>query len=120
MPRAQINERSALCLLALLDPYAQEGVARINCSAYRYHTDNGLGARAYRKDYAPNTRETFRRQTMHQFVQAGIANYNPDLPGRPVNSPAVISWETDVWIADEPSHLIHFNGVRFLGPYPHT
>lgn len=28
-----------------------------------------------------------------------------------------ISWETEVWIADSPSHLIHFNGERFLGPY---
>ena len=26
------------------------------------------------------------------------------------------AWETEVWIADAPSHLIHFNGVRFLGP----
>jgi hypothetical protein len=29
-----------------------------------------------------------------------------------------ISWETEVWIADDPEHLIHFNGERFLGPYP--
>lgn len=29
-----------------------------------------------------------------------------------------IAWETDVWIADAPSHLIHFDGERFLGPYP--
>lgn len=28
-----------------------------------------------------------------------------------------IAWETDVWVAENPSHLIHFNGVRFLGPY---
>lgn len=29
----------------------------------------------------------------------------------------VISWETEVWVADAPDHLIHFNGERFLGPY---
>ncbi|MBM3323046.1 restriction endonuclease [candidate division WOR-3 bacterium] len=29
-----------------------------------------------------------------------------------------ISWETEVWVADDPVHLIHFNGERFLGPYP--
>jgi hypothetical protein len=29
-----------------------------------------------------------------------------------------ISWETEVWVADHPDHLIHFNGERFLGPYP--
>lgn len=28
-----------------------------------------------------------------------------------------ISWETEVWIADSPDHLIHFNGDKFLGPY---
>ena len=28
-----------------------------------------------------------------------------------------ISWETEVWVADSPTHLIHFDGERFLGPY---
>jgi hypothetical protein len=41
----------------------------------------------YGKEYAPNTRETFRRFTMHQFVEAGIAVQNPDRPDRPINSP---------------------------------
>jgi len=30
---------------------------------------------------------------------------------------ADISWETEVWCAEAPTHLIHFNGARFLGPY---
>ncbi|HEA28606.1 MAG TPA: restriction endonuclease [Leeuwenhoekiella sp.] len=30
---------------------------------------------------------------------------------------AKIAWETEVWIADNPDHLIHFNGDKFLGPY---
>jgi hypothetical protein len=28
-----------------------------------------------------------------------------------------IAWETVVWVADAPTHLIHFNGSRVLGPY---
>jgi hypothetical protein len=28
-----------------------------------------------------------------------------------------IAWETEVWIAENPDHLIHFNGDKFLGPY---
>ncbi len=44
----------------------------------------------YGKDYAPNTRETVRRQSMHQFVQAGVCLYNPDKPERPVNSPHAV------------------------------
>lgn len=87
LPSAQQNERSALCLLALLDlrPDADWSAA----------TDPLIGItpimdwirQHYKKDYAPNTRETVRRQTMHQFVQAGIALYNPDQPDRPINSP---------------------------------
>jgi len=28
-----------------------------------------------------------------------------------------ISWATEVWFADSETHLLHFNGERFLGPY---
>jgi len=28
-----------------------------------------------------------------------------------------IAWETEVWIANNPDHLVHFNGDKFLGPY---
>lgn len=27
-----------------------------------------------------------------------------------------IAWETEVWMAEMPSHMIHFNGDKFLGP----
>ena len=28
-----------------------------------------------------------------------------------------IAWETEVWVASDPDHLIHFNGDKFLGPH---
>lgn len=28
-----------------------------------------------------------------------------------------IAWETEVWIADNPDHMVHFNGDKFIGPY---
>ncbi|MGG1945729.1 BsuBI/PstI family type II restriction endonuclease [Trinickia sp. NRRL B-1857] len=28
-----------------------------------------------------------------------------------------IAWESEVWIADNPDHMIHFNGDKFLGPH---
>jgi len=43
-------------------------------------------AEKYGKRYAPNTRETVRRQTVHQFVAAALVVPNPDKPDRPVNS----------------------------------
>ncbi len=30
---------------------------------------------------------------------------------------ANILWNTRVWIAEEPEHLIHFDGDRLVGPY---
>lgn len=30
---------------------------------------------------------------------------------------ANLAWETEVWIASDPDHLIHLNGPKFLGPY---
>jgi type II restriction enzyme len=27
-----------------------------------------------------------------------------------------IAWETEVWVAEIPDHLIHFDGERFLSP----
>jgi hypothetical protein len=40
----------------------------------------------YGKEYAANSRETIRRQTVHQFEQARLINRNPDDPSRPTNS----------------------------------
>jgi hypothetical protein len=90
MPRAQQNERSALCLLALLDLSPEKRWADALAPLIGITPIMDWVRRLYDKNYAPNTRETVRRQTMHQFVQAGVALYNPDLPTRPVNSPAAV------------------------------
>lgn len=29
-----------------------------------------------------------------------------------------VAWESEVWIAEDPAHMIHFDGDKFLGPYP--
>jgi len=43
--------------------------------------------RAYHVSYAPNTRETVRRQVLHQLVLANVADYNLFAPELPTNSP---------------------------------
>jgi adenine-specific DNA-methyltransferase len=88
VPREQQNERSALVLLALLRMTPR--------NSWSAATDPMLGITEmmnvfrdhFAKEYAPNTRETVRRFTVHQFVQIGLVVANPDDPGRPVNSPA--------------------------------
>jgi len=90
MPRPQQNERTALCLLCLLNmtpdkPWSEAGNPLVGITPIM-----DWSRQHYGKDYAPNTRETFRRQSMHQFVDAGICLYNPDKPDRPVNSPYAV------------------------------
>lgn len=90
MPRAQQNERSALSLLALLNLGPNKGWDKAEAPLLGITPIMDWSREQYGKEYAPNTRETFRRQTMHQFVDAGIALYNPDKPDRPVNSPRAV------------------------------
>lgn len=33
---------------------------------------------------------------------------------------ANIAWETEVWLAEEPDHMIHFDGTQFLKPHGQT
>jgi len=85
-PRGQLNERSALVLLAILDmtPARQwsdaadplMGIAPIMDWVFEH----------YSKKYKPNTRESVRRRTIHQFVDAGLALKNPDDLTRAINS----------------------------------
>jgi hypothetical protein len=96
MPRAQQNDRSALCLLALLNLTKKKPWSGASKPLVGITPMMEFARGQYGKQYAPNTRETFRRQTMHQLVAAGIALYNPDDPARPVNSPkAVYQIESD-------------------------
>jgi BsuBI/PstI restriction endonuclease domain/BsuBI/PstI restriction endonuclease HTH domain len=90
MPRAQQNDRSALCLLALLDLTPGKSWAAARNPLVGITPMMQFARDTYGKQYAPNTRETFRRQTVHQLVAAGIALYNPDNPARPVNSPKAV------------------------------
>jgi len=90
MPRAQLNDRSALCLLALLDLKPDEAWTAASNPYMGITPIMDWSRDNYNREYAPNTRETFRRQSMHQFVEAGIALYNPDNPNRPVNSPKAV------------------------------
>lgn len=87
MPKEQHNERSALTFLALLN-LAPDGVwTEIKSPMLGVTPIMSWCKKVYGKEYAPNTRETFRRQTLHQFVDGALAVYNPDKPDRPVNSP---------------------------------
>ncbi|MBK8259672.1 MAG: restriction endonuclease [Polyangiaceae bacterium] len=90
LPTAQQNERSALCLLALVNLTPGKPWSKADNPLMGITPMMDWAREHYGTDYAPNTRETFRRHTIHQFCDAGIAVHNPDRPDRPVNSPKAV------------------------------
>lgn len=85
-PREQTNERSALTLLALLNLKPNQKWSQANPTLIGITPIMEFIKENYKKEYAPNSRETIRRFTVHQFEQAGIVISNPDKT-RPTNSP---------------------------------
>ncbi len=90
LPRAQLNERSALTLLALLDLKPTVPWEAATSPLMGITPMMEFMAQYYGKTYKPNTRETVRRQTVHQFLDAAFIIANPDAPERPVNSPKTV------------------------------
>jgi hypothetical protein len=96
LPRAQQNERSALTLLALVDLKEKTPWSNAKKRTIRIHDILIFIQKNYGRKYAENTRETIRRQTLHQFEQGGIVVRNPDDPQRPTNSPKTVYAISDV------------------------
>ncbi|MGD0890606.1 MAG: BsuBI/PstI family type II restriction endonuclease [Terracidiphilus sp.] len=137
LPKAQQNERSALSLLALMNLGPKKEWADAESPLMGITPIMDWIRDNYNKPYAPNTRETIRRQTMHQFVDAGIAVYNPDKPTRPVNSPSAVyqiepsalellrsfgkaEWETNLrlYVAEHQSLTARYANARVQNLVP--
>jgi type II restriction enzyme len=95
LPKNQQNDRSALILLALSNLKEEDNWNKAskvsmcvvgNKDNAKYPGIMRFIAENYHIQYAENSRETFRRQTLHQFVQAGIALHNPENQELPTNS----------------------------------
>ena len=134
LPRAQQNERSALSLLALL--HLRPG------RKWSQGSNLLIGITPIMHGKMPDVVLHFKQQNWLLLVEsvtshgpvdgkrhaelsklfsgstAGLV-YVTAFPNRQIMGRYLgeIAWETEVWVADAPSHLIHFNGVRFLGPY---
>ena len=141
LPPAQQNEISALTLLALCNLSEETPWDQISGHMITIHNMMGFMKLNYGRTYAENTREVVRRQVVHQFEQACLVDRNPDDPARETNSPnycyaltsealevlrqfGTSAWEervshfleqhTEVWIAEMPEHMIHYNGDRYV------
>src|SRR4030066_2534845 len=86
MPNEQLNDRTAICLLALLDlpeatPWNKASNPMLGIRAILDFAREKLG-----HNYAENTRESIRKYRVKQLVSAGVLLHNPDKPDRAVNS----------------------------------
>jgi type II restriction enzyme len=95
LPKKQQNTRSALTLLALCNLKKNDkwkDAQQISMAVMggkknsRYEGIMRFIAENYNQHYAENTRESIRRGTLHQFIQAGLVSYNPEDPSLPTNS----------------------------------
>lgn len=132
------NERSALVLLALADLRPGDDWEAADNPTIGV-TPIMERAQLWGTTWAPNTRETVRRFTLHQFVAAGMVEYNSDNPGRPVNSPkanyrlspaaldVVQAWGSvdaddvvDTYLIELPGQLAAYAAAREMNRIPVT
>lgn len=84
--RLRQNDRSALTLLALLNLEPNKSWSSATNPYLQTFKIMEFMRVFYEKDYKPNSRETIRRQTLHQFELFRIVDRNRDDPSRPTNS----------------------------------
>jgi hypothetical protein len=87
LPTAQQTEMASLTLLVLAQLNENTSWSDAKRQSLRIHDMMQEMNSRYGRTYAENTRETVRRQVIHQFEQARIVDRNPDEPGLATNSP---------------------------------
>jgi len=85
-PRAQQNERTALTLLAMLALTPDRPWSDASAPLVRLRGVSDFARAHYARNYAENTRETIRDDSVAPMVNAGVLIPNPDDPKRPKNS----------------------------------
>lgn len=86
LPKQQYNNRSAWVFLALANIKPQDDWKNAKAPLLPTVEIMQFIRQYYGQDYKPNSRETIRRQTLHQFEQARIVDRNRDDPSRATNS----------------------------------
>ena len=87
MPKQQSNDRSAYVLLSLAGIKEPDLWSAAKKKEMRIVDTMNFMAENYGKIYKPNTRETIRKDTIHQFVEGAVAERNLNSLDRPTNSP---------------------------------
>ena len=87
LPKAQQGDVAAYTLLALADIGKTTPWNQAKRRSLKIHDILVFIKEKHGKTYAENSRETVRRQVLHQLEQARVVDRNPDEPGLATNSP---------------------------------
>jgi type II restriction enzyme len=107
MPAAQQNPNAVYTLLAFANVGPRTAWHKASDPRRTPHDVIAFARDGFQKIYAENTRETIRRQAIHQFVQGGILARNPDDPSLATNSP-----RTHYALTPEALEVIRTFGTR--------
>jgi type II restriction enzyme len=107
LPHSQRTTIASYTLLALADLNERVRWPRAKRRSLKIHDILGFIKATYGKTYAENTRETVRRQVLHQFEQARVVDRNPDEPDLPTNSP-----RTHYALSEDALRAIRAYGTR--------
>lgn len=87
LPSESINERSALVLLALVRLLPNGSWSELQRPLLGVTPIMEFIHQHYNVKYAPNSRKTIRKATLHHFLNQTLVVLNPDNPTRATNSP---------------------------------
>lgn len=110
MPKQQYNDRSAYTFLALAGITENDSWADASINSLRIVDMMEHMAIHYGKIYKPNSRETIRKSSIHQFCDGAIATRNEDNQERATNSP-LYSYR----LTDETLEVIQSFGTKRWG-----
>lgn len=111
LPMAQQNDASAYTLLALAGLEEATPWATAQRRLLRIHDIKEFVNSHFKQTYAENTRESFRKNVLRQFVQSAIADKNADDPSR-----AVTSGNTCYSLTEEALNVIRSHGQPEFAP----
>lgn len=137
LPKPQTNDRSGWVFLALANITPKDAWSSAEAPLLPTHLIMEFIRDNYDMNYKPNSRETIRRQTLHQFEQARLIDRNRDNPNRPTNSkdnnyslnePIIEilkefpngNWKDKIqeFLKDVPSLKEEYQKIRNLGKIP--
>ena len=123
LPHAQLNDRTAYCLLALLNltegmPWSNATAPLVGITPMMDFARSNYAVESVTSHGPVDSKRHIELKKLFASASTDMV-YISAFPDKRTFAryASEVAWETEVWVADNPTHMVHFNGSRFLGPY---